>query len=369
LAQLPSLVTETSVAALLADTHAQNTDTSIDLGGSNPVTAATIVAHNASSANPHSVTASQVAAIATALKGAANGVAELDASTLVPVAQLTYAIATVQTVADIAARTALTPKQGDFAKVTDADGAGTTKSYMYSGSVWIEVVAAAPVASVNGETGVVVLTTTDVAEGTSLYYTAGRVTAHTDVAANTAARHSQGSDVALDTGNPNEVTSAQLRTHLNSVANPHVVTAAQVGAITQLADDLSPVLGAALAAGGFVISGLADTLGATNAATQGFVAGLYLPLLANFTNKAGSYEIAAGDSASVIRFTATATATLPAGLDSGFQVVIANAGSGTITIATPGTLNSKGTQITTQYSSATFTHIGGDVWEGYGDLV
>jgi hypothetical protein len=49
--------------------------------------------------------------------------------------------------------------------------------------------AAIPVTSVNAKTGVVVLSTTDIAEGTNLYYTEGRVTANASVAANTAARH------------------------------------------------------------------------------------------------------------------------------------------------------------------------------------
>jgi redox-sensitive bicupin YhaK (pirin superfamily) len=45
------------------------------------------------------------------------------------------------------------------------------------------------VSSVNGQTGAVTLTTTNIAEGTNLYYTEARVNANTNVAANTAARH------------------------------------------------------------------------------------------------------------------------------------------------------------------------------------
>ena len=45
------------------------------------------------------------------------------------------------------------------------------------------------VTSVNGYLGDVVLTTTDIAEGTRLYYTEARVSANVDVAANTAKRH------------------------------------------------------------------------------------------------------------------------------------------------------------------------------------
>jgi hypothetical protein len=45
------------------------------------------------------------------------------------------------------------------------------------------------VSSVNGFTGAVTLTTSNIAEGTNLYYTEARVSANTNVAANTAARH------------------------------------------------------------------------------------------------------------------------------------------------------------------------------------
>jgi hypothetical protein len=45
------------------------------------------------------------------------------------------------------------------------------------------------VSSVNGLTGAVTLTTSNIAEGTNLYYTEARVSANTNVAANTAARH------------------------------------------------------------------------------------------------------------------------------------------------------------------------------------
>jgi len=52
--------------------------------------------------------------------------------------------------------------------------------------------------SVNGETGTVVLDTSDIAEVTNLYYTEARVSANIDVAANTAARHAA---VTLGTAN------------------------------------------------------------------------------------------------------------------------------------------------------------------------
>jgi hypothetical protein len=69
------------------------------------------------------------------------------------------------------------------------------------------------VSSVNGQTGVVVLTTTNIAEGTNLYYTEARVNANTNVAANTAARHAA---VTLGTANGLGLTGQQLSLGLAS---------------------------------------------------------------------------------------------------------------------------------------------------------
>lgn len=69
------------------------------------------------------------------------------------------------------------------------------------------------VSSVNGQTGAVTLTTTNIAEGTNLYYTEARVNANTNVAANTAARHAA---VTLGTANGLGLTGQQLSLGLAS---------------------------------------------------------------------------------------------------------------------------------------------------------
>jgi hypothetical protein len=69
------------------------------------------------------------------------------------------------------------------------------------------------VSSVNGQTGVVVLTTTNIAEGTNLYYTEARVNSNTNVAANTAARHAA---VTLGTANGLSLNVQQLSLGLAS---------------------------------------------------------------------------------------------------------------------------------------------------------
>jgi hypothetical protein len=60
---------------------------------------------------------------------------------------------------------------------------------IFNGATWDKVDNTDAVSSVNGFTGAVSLTTANISESGSLYYTEGRVSANTDVAANTAARH------------------------------------------------------------------------------------------------------------------------------------------------------------------------------------
>jgi len=126
-------------------------------------------------------------------KGSANGYASLDAGGKVPSSQLpALALTNVNSVASEAAQLALTVEEGDVAIRTDEN-----KTYIHNGGSagtmadWTEMVSPTDaVTSVNGETGVVVLDTDDVSEGSlNLYYTEARVSANVDVAANTAARH------------------------------------------------------------------------------------------------------------------------------------------------------------------------------------
>ena len=118
--------------------------------------------------------------IPAAEKGAANGVATLDANQMIPSSQLpSIAITDVSVVADIAARDALTVEEGDVAKVTDASADPMVTSgpsaYIYDGTMWIRLNLDDQVLSVNGQTGAVSLSTDDVAEGTTnLYFTEDR---------------------------------------------------------------------------------------------------------------------------------------------------------------------------------------------------
>jgi hypothetical protein len=107
-------------------------------------------------------------------KGAANGVATLDAGSKIPTAQLpAIAITDTFVVASQAAQVALTAQTGDVAVRTDL-----SKSYILAVNDptifanWQELLTPTDaVTSVNGQTGTVVLSTTNIAEGTALYFT------------------------------------------------------------------------------------------------------------------------------------------------------------------------------------------------------
>jgi hypothetical protein len=106
-----------------------------------------------------------------AQKGQNNGLCELDANGLVPTNHLPpLAITDVHVVADATERLALSAQEGDVAIQTD-----DSTSWIYDGSAWVQfAIGGSGVSSVNGQTGVVSLLTTDISEGTNLYYTTTR---------------------------------------------------------------------------------------------------------------------------------------------------------------------------------------------------
>lgn len=145
--------------------------------------------HVADTNNPHAVTKAQVGlgdvenAAASTLyipltqKASPNGVATLDAGGQIPSSQLpALAITETFVVASQAAQTALTAQVGDVAVRSDLN-----KSYILQTepastfSNWVELLTPTDsVLSVNGQTGAVSLTTTNVAEGTNQYFTTER---------------------------------------------------------------------------------------------------------------------------------------------------------------------------------------------------
>jgi len=108
-------------------------------------------------------------------RGENDGLAPLDTGGKIPNSYLPdLSITDVHVVADNAARDALTVQAGDVAVVT-----GTNTTYIYTGSTWQEMLTAPDgVTSVNGMAGpVVVLTTSNISEGSNLYFTDARAKA------------------------------------------------------------------------------------------------------------------------------------------------------------------------------------------------
>ena len=124
--------------------------------------------------------------------GAANGVATLDAGGKVPVSELPAAVLgalSYQGTWDASTNTpTLTSSVGTKGYYYVVSVAGTTNLNgitdwlvgdwaVYNGSIWQKVDNTETVTSVNGQTGAVVLTTTNVAEGTNEYFTTARARA------------------------------------------------------------------------------------------------------------------------------------------------------------------------------------------------
>lgn len=105
-------------------------------------------------------------------KAQPNGVASLDATGKIPQGQMP-AIALTETfvVANNVERDGLDVQEGDVAIVTE-----TARTWIYSGSTWLEIVASDTVSTVNGQVGFVELDTDDIDEGSlNLYHTEQRV--------------------------------------------------------------------------------------------------------------------------------------------------------------------------------------------------
>jgi len=144
--------------ALLAANSATTTANNTQLALSN---------HVGDLANPHAVTAVQVGAIPLAEKGAVNGVATLVGG-VVPTSQIpAVAITTVTPVIDLAAMLALVAQSGDVAVRADLTAAAGN-TFMHNGGTagtiadWTLIDSGYAVASVNGQTGTVVLAAADV---------------------------------------------------------------------------------------------------------------------------------------------------------------------------------------------------------------
>lgn len=155
--------------------------------------------------------------IPTSEKGAANGVATLDAGGKVPASQipmqgdLNYQ-GTWNASTNTPTLTSSTGTKGyyyvvDLAGTTNLDGITDWQIgdwAIYNGTVWQKVDNTDLVTSVNGQVGTVVLTTTDIAEGTNEYFTQAR--ARASISAGTGISYDSGTGVVTNAAPDQTVT-------------------------------------------------------------------------------------------------------------------------------------------------------------------
>jgi len=194
--------------------------------------------------------------VATAQKGVANGVATLDGAGTVPTSQLPAAVlgalnyqGTWNASTNIPTLVSSVGTKGYYYVVSVAGSTnlnGVTDWQVgdwavYNGSAWQKIDNTDSVTSVNGFTGAVVLTTTDVAEGTNQYFTTAR--ARTSVSAGTGISYDSGTGVITnsspslggDVVGPSSATDnaiARYDTTTGKLLQNSVVTIGDTGATT-----------------------------------------------------------------------------------------------------------------------------------------
>jgi len=214
------------------------------------------------SGNPHQLDANDVNAIDIAEKGAASGVAPLNSSSQVPSSFLPgFVSGAVYAVTDDTERDALSASEGDVARVSDSAEAGNTAAtYVYDADTltWLPFNLPESVISVNGQTGGVALTTSDVPEGSNEYYTESKVDTRIQTLVNSQYVNNffLSAQEVRDTVDPTLlVEAAQLYNHVNSIfdesviptsgpnagTNPHGLTPEAIGAFRDdnTTDDLA----------------------------------------------------------------------------------------------------------------------------------
>jgi hypothetical protein len=187
--------------------------------------------------------------------GAANGVATLDAGGKVPVSELPAAVLgalSYQGTWDASTNTpALASSVGTKGYYYVVSVAGNTNLNgitdwlvgdwaVYNGTVWQKVDNTETVTSVNGQTGAVSLTTTNIAEGTNLYYTDARaraaISAGTgisyDNATGVVTNAAPDQTVALTDGTAIDVTGTYPNFTINNTAPDQIVALTGAGTTT-----------------------------------------------------------------------------------------------------------------------------------------
>lgn len=95
-----------------------------------------------------------------------------------------------------------------------------------------------------------------------------------------------------------------------------------------------------------------------------------LDKVATIIQLSSSYQIQSSDETKIIECNGTFTVTFPNGLPQGFQVVLVNVGTGTITLTAQTTLQSADNAVTlaSQYKQAVVYNRGSNIWLAAGGL-
>lgn len=177
-------------------------------------------------------------------KGANNGVATLDAGGKVPYSQLPPGFMTYKGVWNANTNTPAlvdgTGTQGDVYKVSVSGsqnlGSGSIDFtagdwIIYNGSTWEKADNSDAVMSVNGQTGVVTLTTSHIAEGTNLYWTSGRF--DTAFATKSTSDLAEGTNLYYTATRFNTAFAAKSTSDLAEGTNKYFTNARAVAALTE----------------------------------------------------------------------------------------------------------------------------------------
>lgn len=199
-------------------------------------------------------------------KGVADGVATLDVTGKIPSTQIpATAITSVTVVATIAERDALIPGEGDFCVVTD-----TSETFIYDGVAWVELIISSSVISVNGQTGAVSLSTTNIGEGANLYYTDDRAKLATVI--NSSAGSETDKAMSVAAGKMYTDDAVEVETLARQAADALLIPLTQKGALGGVAT-LDPITGL-VPAGQLPGGGAVNTIGTP---TRGTYDGGLLP--------------------------------------------------------------------------------------------
>jgi hypothetical protein len=118
------------------------------------------------------------------------------------------------------------------------------------------------------------------------------------------------------------------------------------------------------------VGNLLGVSGDTNNVSIVFTGTTGIPTNISIVGLSGNTTLDATYAGKLIQCTGTFTITLPNSMATGMQLTIVNIGTGVVTIAATGTLQSKfgNTRIASQYAAASTYHQGSNIWRLFGDL-